>query len=121
VFGDIVNGRVFYSHVSALEGANDGDPATTAFVYELTLLRSGVPTTLLDLVRAATGTPGLARTDLRLATDLAGNLYITTKQDGWLRRLVPAPVGAIPALSRWMTLGMVALIGTIGSLAARRR
>ena len=91
VFGDIVNGRVFYAYASALEGADDGDPATTAFVYELTLLRSGVPTTLSNVVRAAAGNPGLARTDLRFASDLAGNLYITTKQDGWVRRLVPPP------------------------------
>ena len=74
VFGDIVNGRVFYSYASALAGADDGNPATTAFVYELTLLRAGVPTTLLDVVRGAVGNSSLARTDLRFATDLAGNL-----------------------------------------------
>jgi hypothetical protein len=121
VFGDIVNGRVFYSYASALADADDGNPATTAFVYELTLLRAGVPTTLLDVVSAAVGNPSLSRTDLRFATDLAGNLYITTKQDGWVRRLLPAPVGAIPALSRWMGLSLVVALGAIGSLAARRR
>jgi hypothetical protein len=121
VFGDIVNGRVFYAYASALDGAHDGDPGSTAFVYELTLTRSGVPTTLLEVVRTAAGVPGLARTDLRLAADPSGNLYITTKQDGWLRRLVLAPAGAIPALSGWMALGLVCALAAIGSLSARQR
>jgi len=49
----------------------------------------GVETTLLDVVRGAVGDPGLARADLRFGQDLAGELYVTTKQDGFLRRVAP--------------------------------
>jgi len=35
VFGDIVNGRVFYADDAELVSGNDGDPATPAQVYEL--------------------------------------------------------------------------------------
>jgi hypothetical protein len=101
VFGDIVNGRIFYSDASALYAADaDADSTTTADVYELTLLHAGIETTLLDVVRAAAASPGLTRTDLRFATDLAGNLYVTTKQDGWVRQLISeATVPALPGFA----------------------
>jgi hypothetical protein len=123
VFGDIVNGRIFYADAGALYGADDGDPATMAFVYELTLLRSGAPTTLLSVVRAATASPGTARVDLRFANDLAGNLYVLTKQDGWVRRLVPEPAGAIPALPAMaaVALGVALAAGGLIALRGQRR
>ena len=31
------------------------------------------------------------RVDLRLGTDSTGELYLLTKGDGWVRKLVPAP------------------------------
>ena len=88
VFGDIVTGRLLYSDLAEMIAADDGDPSTTAQVNELTLIRNGAPTTLLELVRAETGNPNLARVDLRLALDAAGEILITTKQDGLLRQLV---------------------------------
>lgn len=88
VFGDIVTGRILYAGLDALLAADDGVPATTAQVFELNLVRDGVSTTLLDVVRGAVMNPGLNRVDLRLATDGAGTLYIMTKQDGFVRRLV---------------------------------
>jgi hypothetical protein len=75
VFGDIVNGRVFHAYASTLEGA-------------------GVPTTLLNV--GGGGQPGLARTDLRFASDLAGNLYITAKQDGWCGASCRRRLGQFP-------------------------
>jgi hypothetical protein len=89
VFGDIVNGRLFYAEANALAAADDDDPGTTAQIYQLGLLRDGVPVTLLELVRMATGRPGVSRTDLRLGVDAAGELYVTSKQDGFIRRLLP--------------------------------
>ena len=88
VFGDIVTGRLLYSDIGEMIAADDGDPSTTASVHELTLIRNGAPTTLLDLVIAETGNPNLTRADLRLALDAAGQILVTTKQDGVLRKLV---------------------------------
>lgn len=79
VFGEIVNGRVFYSDYDAMLAAVDGIPTTTADIHELQLVYQGVPVDLATLV------PG--RVDLRLATDDAGDLYLMTKGDGAIRRL----------------------------------
>ncbi len=119
VFGDIVNGRIFYADAGAMYAADDADPATTASVYELTLLRAGVETTLLDVVRTATARPGLTRVDLRFATDLAGNLYVTTKQDGFVRRLIPETTASIPALPG-LTGALLGLALVAGGLAHSR-
>lgn len=91
VFGDIVTGRLFYSHLDDVFAAEDGDPATTADVYELQLLRNGQPTTLLQEIRSALGDNEIWRTDLRFSSDAAGRLFVSTKQDGWIRELVPVP------------------------------
>ncbi|MEZ4217575.1 MAG: PQQ-dependent sugar dehydrogenase [Myxococcota bacterium] len=120
VYGDIASGRLFYSDVLELLAADDGDPATTAAVHELHVTQGGLPTTLLDVVRAKKGTPGLARVDLRFGEDLAGNLYVMTKQDGMLRRLVPE--ARVPALPAWafgaLALGLAAAAGTVGRRSA---
>jgi glucose/arabinose dehydrogenase len=92
VFGDIVTGRMFHADVDSMILADDGDPATTAPIYELTLLREGQPTNLLAVVRAATGSLLPWRTDLRLHADLSGRLLVSTKQDGYLRELIPTPL-----------------------------
>ncbi len=104
VFGDIVNGRIFYSAVSDLVAADDDDPSTTAPVYELSLLHEGEHKTLLEIVRIALGDPGIGRTDLRFAIDLAGELHVTTKQDGWIRKLVAVqviPPGDPALIAHW--------------------
>jgi hypothetical protein len=103
VFGDIVTGRLFYSGADALLAAHDGDPSTTAEVRELHLSFEGSETTLLDLVRGALGRPEIGRVDLRLGTDASGRLYVTTKQDGYLRELVPS-VGRFAQIY-WMNDG----------------
>jgi glucose/arabinose dehydrogenase len=86
VFGDLVNGRIFYAEKRDLWKADHDDPIATAPIYELRLLRDGTPTSLLRLVSAATGRV-LLRTDLRFARDASGELLVTTKQDGFIRRL----------------------------------
>jgi glucose/arabinose dehydrogenase len=83
VFGDIVNGRVFYVDVDDLE------PGRQAEIEELTLLRDGEPVTLLELV-------GAERADLRFGQGEDGEIYLTTKQDGMVRALAPAE-GLAPA------------------------
>lgn len=118
VFGDISSGRLFYADVAEMLAADDGDPASMASVYDLHLLRDGVETTLLDVVRAALGNPGIARTDLRFSTEATGRLFVTTKQDGFIRELVPLRPAAVPALG---PLGAALLGGLLAAAAARRR
>jgi hypothetical protein len=86
VFGDIVNGRIFYADKKDLRKADRDEQSATAPIYELRLLRNGVPTSLQQLVNVATGR-FLLRTDLRFARDASGELLVTTKQDGFIRRL----------------------------------
>ena len=75
VFGDIASGRIFCADVAALE-----DGAQTPF-YELPLRRAAEARTLLQLVQAD-------RADLRLGVDDRGEIYVLTKQDGMIRRLI---------------------------------
>jgi len=89
VFGDIVDGSLFYASVADLEAADDGDPTTTASIYRLGVLRDGAASSLLDIVRDALGNPSNSRTDLRIARSGAGGIYITTKRDAFVRKLVP--------------------------------
>ena len=74
LFGDIFNGRVFAAPVASFR---PGSPATSSS----SSLRNGVTVTLRGLL-ATTG-----RVDLRFGQDQAGNLYLTTKQDGVIRKL----------------------------------
>ncbi|MGD9512179.1 MAG: sorbosone dehydrogenase family protein, partial [Geminicoccaceae bacterium] len=83
LFGDLVNGRVFHLPASELALGRQ------AAFGELTLLRRGVPTTMLELM------PGKQRrVDLRFGQDQAGEVYITSKRDGWIRRLQGVPCGS---------------------------
>lgn len=80
IFGEIVNGRVFYADYADLVAADDGVPETEAEVFELQLTQNDVEVELGDLV------PG--RVDLRFAMDAEGELYLLTKGDGAIRKLV---------------------------------
>ena len=82
IFGDIRDGRVFYCDVDDLVL---GSQAT---IYELTLTRNGSPTTLQALA-------GNSRADLRFGYDNDGELYILTKTDGKIRRVVSGEVDPV--------------------------
>lgn len=120
LFGDIVNGRLFYADVDALLAADDGDPATTAPVHELALRRNGAFTTLLQVIRDELGSSNVNRTDLRLHRGLSGEIYLTTKRDGFVRRLVASPrqVPALPPGPAGPALLTLALLG--GAALSRR-
>ncbi len=98
VFGDIVNGRVFYVEADSLQLGSQAE------IKELELTRNGTPRTLLSRV-------GGSRTDLRFGTDEAGELYLTTKQDGRIRRVTagvePPPVLGTGQLINISTRGQV--------------
>ncbi len=75
VFGDIQNGRVFVSDLAAMKKADDGIPRTGAPI-EKTTDRS------------------VARADLRISRGRDGELFLTSRQDGMIRVLVPDAGGA---------------------------
>lgn len=118
VFGDIVTGRLFYAYADDLRNS-DGTPGATAPIYELHLEAEGMATDLLTLVRAATGSGSLSRTDLRLHTTLGGTVHLTTKQDGRVRRLVTL-VPKVPSLSAGARLALLAVLALGGTAGAWR-
>jgi hypothetical protein len=92
VFGDINRGRVFAADTAALKKADDGKPQTVAPIQEIQLYTrdaSGarVDVTFKGLVETAMGTT-LPRADLHIGRSRDGELFLTSRQDGWIRMLV---------------------------------
>jgi hypothetical protein len=92
VFGDVQRGRVFATDVAALHRADDGIPETVAPIEEIQLYvrdASGkrVDVTLQELIDRTMGTQ-LPRADLHIGRSREGELFITSRQDGWIRRIV---------------------------------
>ncbi len=74
VFGDLNRGRIFTAPVDELTNG-----ALTT-IGELTLLRSGVARTVLQVIADS-------RADMRFGLDESGLIYVLTKRDGRVRRL----------------------------------
>lgn len=85
VFADITRGRVFTIGTDTLR------PGHPAPIEELRLNMDGEERTLLDVVGFGNTYHGGVRADLRLGLDAAGELYLLTKGDGWIRKLVAMP------------------------------
>ena len=93
VFGDIVRGRLFVADLAAMKRADDGIPRTVAPVEEIQLYirdASGKRTyvTLRELIEATNGAT-VTRADLHISRSRDGELFITSRQDGTIRMLVP--------------------------------
>jgi hypothetical protein len=93
VFGDVQRGRLFASDISALKKADDGIPRTVAAIEEIQLYvrdATGVRTdvTFQQLVDRTLGAP-TTRADLHLSRSQDGELFMTSRQDGMIRMLVP--------------------------------
>ena len=104
VFGDINRGRVFAADVVALKKADDGIPRTVAPVEEIQLLvrqPSGTlaETTFKELVEKTMGGP-LARADLHIHRGADGELFLSSRQDGWIRTLAAADAPARTSAGR---------------------
>jgi mono/diheme cytochrome c family protein len=105
VLGDITTGRIWYADRSALLAADDGIATTVAPLYEV---QSDLRRLSEETYRARGGQgpslPGRAmisgrgRVDLRLAMDDEGELYVLTRSDGMIRKVVAARTvtGAAP-------------------------
>lgn len=98
IFGDIVRGRLFAADVGALKKADDGIPETVAPVEEIQLYVRGangarIYVTFRELIEKTNGATA-ARADLHLGRGRDGELYVTSRQDGMIRLLVPDSGGA---------------------------
>jgi hypothetical protein len=95
LFGDITTGRIWYAEMADVLEADDGDPTSIARIHELdTSLRRLVEETFRarggrgDALPGAAAVSGRGRVDVRFAEDSAGELYLLTKSDGMIRRVV---------------------------------
>lgn len=93
VFGDIQRGRVFASDLAAMKRADDGIPQTVAPIEEVQLYvrdASGkrLDVSLQDLIDKTLGAK-TSRADLHISRSADGELFLTSRQDGMIRMLVP--------------------------------
>jgi hypothetical protein len=87
VFGDIVTGRVFVADMSAIRSVETTNPSTSVVVQEVqlyTVAANGVETNINDLRTIV----GNSRADLRYGIDADGEIFVLTKTDGFIRKLV---------------------------------
>jgi len=97
LFGDITTGRIWYANRADVLAADDGNPMTVAPIYEMD---AGLRRITEEMYRKRGGTgqtlPGMGaiagrgRVDLRFAVDNDGELYVLTKSDGMIRKVVGA-------------------------------
>ena len=97
VFGDITTGRVWYANRAEVLAADDGNPTTVAPIYEMDAgLRRLTEQKFRERGGQGEALPGMGmiagrgRVDLRFAVDNDGELYILTKSDGMIRKVIGA-------------------------------
>jgi hypothetical protein len=93
VFGDIQRGRLFASDLAAMKKADDGVPQTVAPVEEIQLYTQDADgrrtyVSLRELVEKTMGA-SMTRADLHISRSGDGELFVTSRQDGMIRMLVP--------------------------------
>jgi glucose/arabinose dehydrogenase/mono/diheme cytochrome c family protein len=78
VFGDIANGKLFYTNIN--------NALSDSVIYELTIVQDGKETNLVEM-------SGAKRVDLRIEyNSFTREMYIMTKSDGKIRRIKNAYV-----------------------------
>ena len=75
VFGEIIRGRVFYLNLKEIK------EGSLAKIQEFSLALAGQPTTLKDQCK-------VDKVDLRIGRDAAGEVYLMTKSDGVMYKIV---------------------------------
>ena len=85
VFSEMALGRLLFIDTEAL------DPARPAEIKELRLIIGDRERDLVEVAGFPNTCGPRKRVDLRLGIDSKGELYLLTKGDGWVRKLVPAP------------------------------
>jgi glucose/arabinose dehydrogenase len=104
VFGDITTGRIWYANRAEVLAADDGEAMTTAPIYEIdTSLRPMVEESYRERGGKTPSLPGMGavagpgRVDVRFAEDNDGELYLLTKPDGVIRKVVGVRETTAPA------------------------
>jgi mono/diheme cytochrome c family protein len=104
VFGDITTGRIWYADRADMLSADDDNPTTVAQIHEIdTDLRRLTEESYRGRGGKGEALPGMGaqagrgRVDLRFAIDNDGELYILTKSDGMIRKVIGAKVSTTPA------------------------
>lgn len=107
LFGDIVSGRLWWSDFQEMLAADDGNPKTTAAMHPVRIAWKGEVyprmAPINEVAYHARGgkaehlpggerVPG-GRSDIRLAVDAAGELYVMSKSDGMIRMVTGAKNG----------------------------
>jgi len=96
-FGDVTTGRIWYADLSDVFAAADGDPETLAPIHEMgwNLRELAVATYQArggegETLPGGGAASGRGRVDMRFAEDDEGEIYVLTKSDGMIRRIVGA-------------------------------
>ena len=93
VFGDLQRGRLFAADLAAMKAADDGIPRTVAPVEEIQLYvrderGNRAYVTFRELIERTNGAQAL-RADMHLSRTRDGEIFVTSRQDGMIRMLVP--------------------------------
>jgi glucose/arabinose dehydrogenase len=98
-FGSDGEGQVYVVDVDQLQTRDDftdWESMNDGFLAPVQQLQfvdaNGQPTTLLELIQDASGNSTQSRTDMRFGIDNNGEVYISSKKDGWIRRFVGTPI-----------------------------
>jgi mono/diheme cytochrome c family protein len=101
LFGDITTGRMWSADIADVRAADDGVASTVATIHPVvTDLRARVEAAYRARGGKGEALPGFAavagrgRVDLRFAADEQGELYVLTKSDGMIRKIVGASSSA---------------------------
>jgi hypothetical protein len=137
-FGDITTARLFYCDLGDLIATDDGIRTNTATIHELQVVYNGVERRMWDVVKdgyaskggsnssgvlpggcggpLATagndpqGVPyGCGRADIRLAQSGDGEIYVLSKSDGMIRKMIAAIAPPVIQSVTW-TNGKVTLV-----------
>ena len=93
VFGDLQRGRLFAADLAAMKAADDGVPRTVAPVEEIQLYvrdanGNRVYVSFPELIERTIGA-ATTRADMHLSRSRDGEIFVTSRQDGMIRMLVP--------------------------------
>lgn len=125
IFGDITVGRIWHADIADIRAADNGRADSLAPIHEV---ESNLRTLAEATYRARGGTgdslPGMGavsgpgRVDMRFAVDEEGELYVLTKSDGMIRKVVGAREVPAPATAAAAPAAATDAPGTAASAAS---